>query len=108
MTAPPYTDKLRNVLETIAVQIATLRQTCPASPAQWEGRLTDGRPFYIRYRGGYLSVSLGEQGASLESAADAPDWFGKQIGTELDGRIEIDAVCEASGLEMSPSTVHRR
>jgi len=35
----------------------------------------------------------------METAVDRPEWFGKQIGDELDGMMDTRAACEASGLE---------
>jgi len=32
--------------------------TCEVCPSQWEGKLDDGRMFYIRYRWGSLSVRV--------------------------------------------------
>jgi len=36
----------------------TLVQTCYACPSQWEGKLDDGRMFYIRYRWSEGSVEV--------------------------------------------------
>ncbi|MGK9171471.1 hypothetical protein KXR53_34615 [Inquilinus limosus] len=83
------------------MQIAEIVQTCSRSPSQWEGRLTDGRPFYIRYRWGRLSVSFGRPGGTLEEAVLAGEWFDEQIGDPLDGEIELDEVCRRTGLVMS-------
>ena len=83
--------------------IAQIVQTCPECPSQWEGRLTDGRPFYIRYRWGCLTVSFGEVGAAIESAVDAEDWFCEQIGDEYDGLITIEGVCNYTGLRIASS-----
>ncbi|WP_028058300.1 hypothetical protein [Candidatus Solirubrobacter pratensis] len=41
------------------VEITDLEQTCWACPSQWEGKLADGRHVYIRYRWGFLRVTVG-------------------------------------------------
>jgi len=40
------------------LRVVRLSQTSPACPVQWEGRTSDDRPVYVRYRFGYLSVRL--------------------------------------------------
>lgn len=40
-------------------RVIELDRTCMAFPAQWEGRIADGRQVYIRYRNGWLSASVG-------------------------------------------------
>lgn len=80
--------------------IAEIIKTCEACPSQWEGRLRDGCPFYIRYRWGYLAVHIGPPGSSVDDAIDAPEWFGAQIGPRLDGHISLDEVLHRSGLAM--------
>lgn len=70
--------------------VASLEQTCSACPSQWEGQLDDGRWMYARYRGGYLSIRLGD---SLDEAISArgPDaLFESQCGDCLDGFMETD------------------
>jgi hypothetical protein len=80
--------------------IAQLKQTSPAFPTQWEGRLQDGRPFYIRYRSGLLSVHLGEAGCSMESAVDGTEWFCEQVGDAGDGSMTIEGVCNYTRLRL--------
>ncbi len=58
------------------------------SPAQWEGRTDNGRPVYIRYRWGYLSVRVGPPGGDASSAVVGVEIYGEQIGDEFDGFIE--------------------
>ena len=41
------------------IRVTELRQTCNMCPSQWEGRTDDGQYIYVRYRHGYLSVSVG-------------------------------------------------
>lgn len=36
--------------------VTKIKRTCYACPSQWEGKLSDGRMFYIRYRGGRFEV----------------------------------------------------
>jgi len=42
------------------IKITELRKTCNACPAQWEGKLDDGRAVYIRYRWGVLTIDAGD------------------------------------------------
>lgn len=39
-----------------------LVQTCDACPSQWDAETDDGRPVYIRYRWGFLSVRVAPVG----------------------------------------------
>jgi hypothetical protein len=70
-------------LDVIAVR--ELTQTCDCSPAQWQGRLLDGRWIYVRYRWGHLQIGTG---ASLDDAVDdAIATRGERHGDEYDGHI---------------------
>jgi len=80
--------------------IETITQTCRACPSQWEGRLADGRPIYIRFRHGELSIRIGDAGDGIEKAIDAPAWFEWEADNGLDGEISLDEVCRLSGLHM--------
>ena len=80
--------------------ITEIRQTCPAFPSQWDGRLADGRPIYIRYRSGYLSVRFGPVGGSFDDLLNADNWFDQKIGGDLDGKIELTEVCRLTGLAL--------
>ncbi len=51
-------------------------QTCLACPTQYEGRLSDGRGFYFRYRHGVASLGFD----SKDGSADA---VGNSVSTEL-------------------------
>ena len=83
------------------MRLVEVRQTCSASPAQWEGRTDDGRPVYIRYRWGYLSVQCGAVGGDIDSAVVGDEVYGEQCGDEYDGVIEWDDVCRRAGIEFS-------
>lgn len=72
--------------------VKNLKQTCGACPSQWEFRTDNNRPVYVRYRYGYLSVCVGDEDASLDSAVIADEIYGKQIGDDLDGFIGWDNV----------------
>jgi hypothetical protein len=66
--------------------LQSIEKTCIASPAQWEGTLSDGTFFYVRYRYGVLSVGFG---ATPQAAIDDHrfDW---ELGNGLDGWMEWD------------------
>ena len=63
--------------------IKSIKQTCMVCPAQWEGYFADDRPFYIRYRWGYLSIRVGKKGKGVDSAVTVREIFGEQ--REKDG-----------------------
>ena len=79
------------------LEVTELRQTSPASPAQWEGTTSDGRIVYVRYRSGWLEAGIG---SSLDEAVDAsasldgfPDLlYREKIGGDLDGDLTQDEV----------------
>ena len=90
---------LGTVFSTLML-ITEIKQTSDAFPSQWEGRLADGRPFYIRYRGGYLMVRFGPVGGSFDDALNTDNWFDQKVGADLDEKIELVEVCRLTGLAL--------
>jgi hypothetical protein len=78
--------------------ISDIQQTCPACPSQWQGHLKDGRPIYIRYRWGELSLHVGPIGGTIDDAVGNAPEFEQQIGDHLDGSIGLDEVCRLTGI----------
>jgi hypothetical protein len=70
--------------------VVALKQTCPACPAQWEGTLEDGRSLYARYRGGGLSVGVGDgiKEAVRNSRPEEALYF-EHVGDCLDGFMDF-------------------
>ena len=67
-------------------KVIKLEQTCGACPSQWEGITDDSRSLYIRYRWGYLSVSIGEpEDFSEYAGVRGSEIFGGAIGDEYGG-----------------------
>lgn len=68
------------------IRVKTIEQTCRWVPSQWEGYTDDGRPIYVRYRWGRLSIRLGRAGGTIEDAvASKRELIGRPIGHSLDG-----------------------
>jgi hypothetical protein len=72
-------------------KVVALNKTCFACPAQWEGALEDGRTIYARYRGGALSVGIGDD---LDEAIDN-GWtdqalYADYVGDALDGFMDFE------------------
>lgn len=78
--------------------IADLTHTCLACPSQWEGRLADGRPLYIRYRWGRLRVRLGVHGDELLTMMPPG-------ADSYDGFLELDEVLALTGLTLAAGVV---
>ena len=76
-------------------KIKRIERTCLACPSQWEGKLTDGRMFYVRYRWGYLSirVSNGKTDDSM-NAVRGEEIFGAQLGSDMDGCLSEQHLME--------------
>jgi len=70
------------------MKVIEIRQTCGACPSQWEGKLSDGRYVYVRYRYGYLSISVG--GPTVADAVRGEEVFGQDIGDGLDGFMSYE------------------
>ena len=83
------------------MKIEKLIQTCSASPSQWEGITEDGKPVYIHYGWGHLSVCIGPKGGDVMSAIEGEEIYGKQVGDKFDGRIDRRQVAGLAGLEAS-------
>ncbi|MBI5940833.1 MAG: hypothetical protein HY859_10450 [Caulobacterales bacterium] len=82
----------------MTVEVAELKLTCSAAPSQWEGRLVDGRPIYIRYRWGTLQIHFGPIGGTVDQALDAKPWFEDDVGDNMGAVISLPEVAEYSGL----------
>lgn len=70
-----------------------------ACPTQWEGKLSSGKMFYLRYRWGYMSISVSKRKTNdVYKAVNGEEIYSKQIGGAFDGCLddeEIEAIlCE--------------
>lgn len=70
-------------------KLKSLTQTCGACPSQWVGELVDGTPVYVRYRWGYLTVTLNPW------ADGAEEIYCEGIGNGLDGFITEEDMLKA-------------
>jgi hypothetical protein len=72
-------------------KVVALEKTCFACPAQWDGILEDGRAIYARYRGGALSVGIGEDvDEAIENGWTDQALFADYVGDALDGFMDIE------------------
>lgn len=69
------------------IKIVKLEKSCPACPAQWEGKDAQGNPILIRYRWGCLTVRKGPDGGGI---------FRKQLGGDWDGCLSLDELKKAT------------
>jgi hypothetical protein len=68
------------------------------SPAQFWGRTVDGRPVYIRYRGGNFSVSCGEVDADEDMTTEV--LIDAKIGPFLHGDMLLEQACDLAGMTL--------
>lgn len=69
-----------------APKVMALKKTCTACPAQWEGRLEDGRALYARYRWGHLSVGIGDDvDEAIDNGLSEDALYADHVGDGLDG-----------------------
>ena len=75
---------------------------CPSNmsshPTQYEGTTADGRPVYIRYRNGWLSIHVGEAGAPDVSGSDDDLAYRVRIGPPFHGRIALEQISDLTGV----------
>lgn len=72
-------------------KVVALEKTCFACPAQWEGTLEDGRTIYARYRGGALSVGIGDDiDGAIDSGQSDQALYADYVGDALDGFMDFE------------------
>lgn len=72
-------------------KVVALRKTCLACPAQWEGTLEDGRTIYARYRGGALSVGVGDDiDEAVDNGRSDHALYADYVGDGLDGFMDFE------------------
>jgi len=75
--------------------IEKLKRTCYACPSQWEGRDTEGYPYYIRYRWDHLTVSKGKRYGHIDTAIMAEPYFSKTVkGDGISGILDFNELKE--------------
>lgn len=71
--------------------VAALEKTSTACPAQWEGRLEDGRALYARYRSGGLSVGVGMGiDEAVHNSMSEEGFYFEHVGDCLDGYMDFE------------------
>ncbi len=72
-------------------KVIALRKTCLACPSQWEGTLADGRAVYARYRGGALSVGIGDDiDEAVHNGMSDQALYAEYGGGCLDGFMDFE------------------
>ena len=75
------------------MKLLELERTSEESPTQYEGRLTDGRQVYIRYRWGTITIRVSDyKSKDNHDAVVGRVVFKRFIGDAYDGHIEHDPV----------------
>lgn len=72
-------------------------------PAQYYGKTFDGREVYCRYRGGNLSVRMGNV-PEIDCFEDGEIILDKTIGPPLHGSISLHAFCNYAGITVNGKT----
>jgi hypothetical protein len=71
--------------------VVALEKTCTACPSQWKGSLEDGRTLYARYRGGALSVGVGEGlDEAVHNGMSEEAFYFDHVGDGLDGFMNFE------------------
>lgn len=84
------------------MKVVEIKRTCEACPSQWEGKLSDGRMIYVRFRWGSLNISVSPKPTDdIMDAVGGEHVFGTDLlGHPLDGYMEYSKLKEiASHIE---------
>ena len=92
------TDLRVGIFQDKLIIVEKIEKTCDACPSQWEGRTSDDKPIYVRYRYGALEICLGKKiGGNTEDAILFGDTiFDKQLGHDMDGVINYSQLKKAT------------
>lgn len=87
------------------MKLTELTMTCGACPAQWEGKLEDGRHVYARYRHGWLEVAAAPSldiavfAHTSEDALQREVLVGREIGDQYDGMMSTEDMLRHAELD---------
>ncbi len=81
--------------------ITDVKRVTDFLPTQWHARTLDGRPVYVRYKYGRLSVNIGPAGGTIDDAVSAVHLFNEQVADD-DDDIGIEDVCRLTGIVVAP------
>ncbi len=74
----------RLMSELFPIKVVKAKVTCPSCPCQVEGKTNDNKYFYLRYRGGRLTVYTAPSKSSFHPSVNPPV-IKVQIGDRFDG-----------------------
>lgn len=80
------------------MKVVSLNKTCSFCPLQWEGRLSDGRYTYIRYRWGWLGVAVGD---TEDEAVGNKYIYHEKVGDDYDGFMDTKVMMRYVPLKFS-------
>jgi hypothetical protein len=75
------------------MKLLELKRTKDSAPTQYEGKLSNGKLIYIRYRWGTLTIRVSRDiTKNIDDAVTGRIVFQQFIGSAYDGSIEHDPV----------------
>ena len=91
---PNGTDVISNINHS-PLTAMTLVKTCPACPSQWEGKLKDGRMYYVRYRWGCLEATISKDKTDdVMDAVGGEELHYDEQGDDFDGAMDTHVMKE--------------
>lgn len=73
------------------IKVVSLYHTCDACPSQWEGRTSDGKHIYVRYRWGHLTAGVAE---TSDDAVSQRNFIDITHGDPFDGCMSFETLVE--------------
>lgn len=87
--------------EKLDIDLVRLERTCFACPSQWDAWDVDNNYYYIRFRGGYLSVDRSRSVAAMWDTNERTSLLGWDTGDGLDGFMTDTEMLDLTGLRFS-------
>ena len=82
------------------LRLQSLKRISIAHPTQWEAVTDDGRPVYIRYKWGELSISVGPVGAGYDEAVGGETLLDIDVGHHHDCDMTWDEFVAVTRIEL--------
>lgn len=81
------------------INVVSVIKTCESVPAQWEGRTDDDCAIYVRYRHGWLEISVSRPGGTVDDAigaqlgeATGETVLSAKMGDDYDGHMSAETL----------------